>query len=232
MSAESVIESIREIHRAERKKSAAARPGTGSIKIEDPLGSNNVKYNTWYYGRKVHGDDFKWCAVYQSWVAAAAKIPTSIMPKRADVPGWRDFFESRGRLFQTPMVGDLVIFIFSAERRHIGFVEMLLPDGKFTSIEGNVSSRVMRITHRVGESGIAGYGRPEYDKVEEDDMTTDELLDALESDRGKKILGAAIRAAVRHELRVATGPDDATVPAGAWFDGVRKDITAIKDKLA
>jgi len=64
-----------------------------------------------------------------------------------------------------------------------------------------------------------------------DDMTKDELLDALESERGQKILGAAVRAAVRHELRVATGPDDASVPAGKWFDGVRADVAAIKDKV-
>jgi hypothetical protein len=65
----------------------------------------------------------------------------------------------------------------------------------------------------------------------EDDMTKDDLLDALESERGQTILGAAVRAAVRHELRVATGPDDATVPAGKWFDGVRADVTAIRNKV-
>ena len=65
----------------------------------------------------------------------------------------------------------------------------------------------------------------------EDDMTKDDLLDALESARGQSILGAAVRAAVRHELRVATGPDDATVPAGKWFEGVRADVTAIRNKV-
>jgi hypothetical protein len=41
----------------------------------------------------------------------------------------------------------------------------------------------------------------------EADLTTEELLDALESSRGQGILGTAVRKAVRHELRVATGPD-------------------------
>jgi hypothetical protein len=63
------------------------------------------------------------------------------------------------------------------------------------------------------------------------DLTTEELLDALESPRGQSILGAAVKAAVRHELRVATGPDDASVPAGKWFDGVRADVTAIRKKV-
>ena len=40
------------------------------------------------------------------------------------------------------------------------------------------------------------------------DLTKDELLDALESDRGQR----ALREAVTHVLRVATGRDDASSP--------------------
>jgi hypothetical protein len=32
-------------------------------------------------------------------------------------------------------------------------------------------------------------------------------------------------------LRVATGPDDASVPASVFFDGLRKDIKDIKDRV-
>jgi hypothetical protein len=63
------------------------------------------------------------------------------------------------------------------------------------------------------------------------DLTTDELLEILESPRGQGILGAAVRAAVRHELRVATGPDDASVAAGKWFEGVRADVAAIRARF-
>jgi hypothetical protein len=198
MAGETVIRRLREVHRAEQRKSATARPGTHSIHIRDPLGSNNVKYNTWFYGRKVHGDAFKWCAVYQSWAAAAAHIPMSIIPKQASVPGMRDFFQERGRLFQTPMVGDLVIFIFSPTARHIGFVEQLLPDGRFETIEGNVSSRVMRVTHRRGEAGIVGYGRPEYHKVEEDDMPDEKTFkqwvrEVVDEELDKRFKGGVIQ---------------------------------------
>jgi hypothetical protein len=177
MPAETVVDRLRAIHREERERSAAGSPGT----VRAPLGSNNVKYNTWFYGRKVRGPQFMWCAVYQAWAAAKCGIPMSIYPKAASVPVVRDFFQERGRLFQKPMVGDLVIFIFSATARHIGFVETLLDDGRFTSIEGNVSSRVMRVNHRVGDRGIVGFGRPEYDKIEEDDVTKEELRDMLRS---------------------------------------------------
>lgn len=175
MSAADVIDDLVEVHRKERNRSAAGEPGS----IRDPLGSNNVKYNTWYYKRKVHGAEFMWCAVYQSWVMAKCGVPMSIYPMAASVPVVRDFFQARNRLFQTPKVGDLVIFIFSADERHIGFVETTKGDGSFTSIEGNVSDRVKRVPHRQGDRGIVGYGRPDYEKVEEDDMTKEELRDML-----------------------------------------------------
>lgn len=34
---------------------------------ESPPGSNNVKYNTWFYGKEVSGKDKAWCMVLMSW---------------------------------------------------------------------------------------------------------------------------------------------------------------------
>ena len=31
---------------------------------EDPMGSNNVIYNTDYYGKPVSGDKYPWCCVF------------------------------------------------------------------------------------------------------------------------------------------------------------------------
>ena len=42
---------------------AAAEVGT----MESPANSNNVKYNTWYYGRAVSGARYAWCLVFLSW---------------------------------------------------------------------------------------------------------------------------------------------------------------------
>lgn len=32
-------------------------------------GTNNVKYNTWFYGHEVDGSNYPWCAVFVSWCA-------------------------------------------------------------------------------------------------------------------------------------------------------------------
>lgn len=42
---------------------ATAQIGTA----EDPRGSNNVKYNTAYYGRPVSGSSYPWCMVFVWW---------------------------------------------------------------------------------------------------------------------------------------------------------------------
>jgi hypothetical protein len=171
MSAESVIDRLLKLHHQELGRSDS---------MQSPLGSNNVKYNTWYHGRKVSGKDYMWCAAYQSWINAMAGVPMDIYPRAAGVVFTHEFFKERGRIFSKPKIGDYVIFIFSRDKHHIGFVEDLKGGGEFSSLEGNVSNRVMRMRHREGDNGIVGYARPEYDKVE-DDMTKDELIDVLRS---------------------------------------------------
>lgn len=67
--------------------------------------------------------------------------------------------------------------------------------------------------------------------IEEDDLTKDELLDALSSSRGQEILRKAISAEVTHVLRVAVGPDDGNTPAGVFFNRLGSNVEAIKKKV-
>ncbi len=161
---ETVLNRLTEIERAELKKSQAAVPGT----VRDPLGSNNVKYNTAYYGFAEKNPDKAWCVVFQWWCFMMASIPMSVFPKTAGVLAARKFFQDHHRYFHTPMPGDLVVFIRGPGDQHIGFVEKLTSDIEFQTIEGNVNSRVVRGTHRRDEPHIDGYCRPEYHKVQEE----------------------------------------------------------------
>jgi hypothetical protein len=201
MAGEEVIKRLRSLHRQENGKSNS---------LQSPLGSNNVKYNTWFYDRPVKGDAFMWCAVYQSWVAAAAKIPTSIIPKNAAVLGYRAFFEAKGRIFDTPRVGDLVLMV-SADglRRHIGFVDLLRADGRFDSIEGNYDNRVSRVIRSPSEADIIGYGRPEYHKVqgeEFDEMATKaEIKEAV-----REVVAEVVRDELTEARKMLTNGGDGT----------------------
>lgn len=44
---------------------------------EYPPGSNNVKYNTWFYGHPVFGKDYPWCAVFLSYIFSNETATTS-----------------------------------------------------------------------------------------------------------------------------------------------------------
>ena len=50
---------------------------------EYPADSNNVLYNTWYYGRTVSGSAYPWCAVFVCWCFAvlAGEINGESVPK-------------------------------------------------------------------------------------------------------------------------------------------------------
>jgi N-acetyl-anhydromuramyl-L-alanine amidase AmpD len=60
-------------------------------------------------------------------------------------------------------------------------------------------------------------------QTQEDDVTIEELDAYLASDKGQR----RIQTAVTHVLRVATGPDDGSVPASRWFDSVKTGIVEL-----
>ena len=224
MSEADVIQRVRRIALEEARKSAA-----GAFDATKPVGSNtnNVKYNTAYYGFAQDNPDKAWCVVFIWWVMRRAGVPATVFPKKASVfraadGGVRAWFKARNRYKDDaamPMAGDLVIFKSS----HIGIVEDVQGNSILT-VEGNASDRVRRRRYSRSNSNIDGYCRPAY---QEDDMTKDELLDALESERGQK----ALQKAVTHVLRVATGKDDASQPAGVWFDEVRTKVREIRQRV-
>lgn len=50
---------------------------------ESPRNSNNVKYNTWFYGHPVRGAAYPWCEVFVCWIFAHVKEPEKPVPKPA-----------------------------------------------------------------------------------------------------------------------------------------------------
>lgn len=136
---------------------------------ESPVNSNNVKYNTWYYGRAVRGDAYPWCAVFVSWVSQQAGA-TGIIPKHAYTPSGAQWFKDRGQWGKTPRVGAIVYYQWPGMSRisHVGIVEAVHSDGSWTAIEGNTDGSgsrtggiVMRQRRRsVGSLG--GFGYPAY----------------------------------------------------------------------
>ena len=140
---------------------------------ESPPNSNNVRYNTWYYGREVNGKAYPWCAVFVAFVFDQAKVKLPI--RTASCGALMRAAQSAGCWVTGDYrPGDVVIYDFpgGAKTDHCGIVESV--DGTYISaIEGNTSSAsdadggaVERRARKFSQ--IVGAVRPTYDKEVEE----------------------------------------------------------------
>lgn len=141
-------------------KKAKAEIGTK----ESPPNSNNVKYNTWYYGHAVSGSNYPWCMVFQSWLFEG----TGLFPKSASCMNTAEWFKNQKRFFTSPQIGDLVFFKYGTNSRwtnHVGLV-IGIKGSTVITIEGNTSKDSNdnggSVMQRKRSTNIVGYGRPAY----------------------------------------------------------------------
>lgn len=151
---------------------------------ESPANSDNVKYNTAYYGREVSGK-YPWCAVFVWWVFREAGAPELYYGggETAYCPTLMSFHKKQAVTDYRP--GDIVFFNFSGKSSagHVGICESW--DGTYiTTIDGNTGSAsgdnggaVLR--RRRHKKFIVGAYRPEYQ--EDDDMTQDQFDAMMEN---------------------------------------------------
>lgn len=132
---------------------------------ENPPNSNNVIYNTWYYGHPVSGASYPWCAVFISWLFKAEQ---SLCIKTASCVQMLEWFEKRGQLVKTPQAGDIVFFKYPTNNRRTNHVGLVVSyDGKtINTIEGNTSTTSQdnggKVMQRNRYSNIVAYARPKY----------------------------------------------------------------------
>ena len=113
-------------------------------------GNNNVKYNTEYYGKAVNGDAYPWCAVFVWWVfkhSGASSIFYGGGKTASVYEIWR-YYNSLGRVYSSPKVGDLAIITTSAGGTygHVGIVKSV-SGNTYVTIDGNSKDQV-RTTNR------------------------------------------------------------------------------------
>lgn len=135
---------------------------------EYPPNSNNVKYNTYYYGHPVSGSAYPWCCTFIMWLF---RSEPSLVKKTASCSELLRWCKSNNLIVTQPQVGDLVFFNFNNPNvmaQHIGVVESVKETKDIYSIEGNTSESgsqdnggaVLR-KHRTGKC-IVAYARPRY----------------------------------------------------------------------
>lgn len=122
---------------------------------ETPAGSNNCKYNTWYYGHPVAGESYPWCAVFISYIAEeCGLIDNGTYCRTAGCAQFLRYFRDTKEYpcFQieactefgggsyTCVPGDIVIWPGTS---HIALI-VESKDNGITIIEGNSLSRVLK----------------------------------------------------------------------------------------
>ena len=91
---------------------------------EYPPNSNNVKYNTEFYGKEVSGSAYPWCCAFVWWVFA--QHDPMLIKKTASCQSLGNWFNEQGRWHSSPQVGDIVFFHFNTNSNwtnHVGIVK-------------------------------------------------------------------------------------------------------------
>lgn len=150
---------------------------------EYPPSSNCVKYNTWFYGKAVQGNQYPWCMVFVQW--CFYQIGLALPHKTAscnDLLSWYKRY-SPECIVTKPNPCDIVIYTFG----HTGIVTDVSNYPIISVVEGNTSPGETGsqdngggvFLRNRGKSLVKAYIRP-Y-KFEEDIMTGEEIYKALDS---------------------------------------------------
>lgn len=112
---------------------------------EDPPGSNNVIFNTDYYGGPVFDPELAWCCAFVWDIFRIANASELFYGggKTAYCPNVANWARNNGLVvpYSNAEYGDLVLFDWDQDgvADHIGFVVGLNDDGSMETIEGNTS---------------------------------------------------------------------------------------------
>ena len=141
---------------------------------------------------------FAWCAVFADWCFVEAfGLETALKMTGQTLGGYGAgcgesvrYYQAMGRFYRyNPRPGDQIFFADGkGGMAHTGLVERV-SGGRVYTIEGNTSGAsgvvangggVCRKSYPLSYSRIAGYGRPNYELMEEMTMTGKEIYDALQ----------------------------------------------------
>lgn len=82
-----------------------------------------------------------WCAMFVSWAANKAAIPTSVILKHSYTPTGYSWFKGKGQAVNSPRRGD-IFYVYSPSQgkvHHVGIVESV-GSGYVRTIEGNTNT--------------------------------------------------------------------------------------------
>ena len=192
---------------------------------EYPPGSNNVKYNTLFYGKPVSGADVPWCATFVWCCFDTAGLVHLILKTASCAEIFQHAKDNKQFVSASELrPGDVVLYKFATNSRpanHVGIVTAVT-DKTITAIEGNTSvtsddnGGAVMIRYRDHTSIVGGF-RPKYE-TEEIDMTDEQFeqyYDAMMKRRGEKPPRYTGSVGEEYAAAVEAGITDGTRPQAA-----------------
>lgn len=141
---------------------------------ESPANSNCVKYNTEFYGKKVVGLAYPWCAAYIWFCCKHANVELPV--KTASCSALMNAAKTKGMwVTKNFKPGDIAIYDFTGKKSnasHCGIIESVSAN-KVTAIEGNTSisgsqsNGGMVCRKERSNTYIIGVVRPKFDNEDE-----------------------------------------------------------------
>lgn len=134
--------------------------------------TNNVKYNTEYYGHTVHDPDpttgeyvYPWCVVFVWWVFRHANASSLFCggEKTAYAGYVYDYYRKLGRVYPSPKVGDILVIHNGIDYSHAGIIYSVTSASKFNTIDGNSGDKVAKKARTTSDSTYY-FCRPAYDE--------------------------------------------------------------------
>jgi len=130
-----------------------------------------TKYGAWY-GQLTNqnASTSAWCAMFVSWCANQANIPTSILPCNWGVWKFRSDLNSQGRYYRsnayggtyTPKAGDIFFQDGTPDSPgHVGIVSAVTSSSIWI-IDGNYTNRVDNREIMLSDSSLVAFGDPAY----------------------------------------------------------------------
>lgn len=201
---------------------------------EQPMNSNRVKYNAWYYGKDVSGSAYPWCMAFVQWCyhQAGADLPLKTPSCGALLRWYMEHDPACIVPLDEGLPGDIVIFDFpgGASTDHTGLLEGV---GKetVTTIDGNTGSTsdanggcVMRRTR--SKSTVRAVIRP---REKEDTMDDKQIYEAVQRHAATIQMPASVKK--EYEAAVRLGLTDGSAPGAlvpAWRSAVMAYRACIK----
>lgn len=154
---------------------------------ENPLGSNDIVYNTDYYGHPVHGD-YPWCMAFVWDMFQYAKLGKYFYNgcKTASCTTLMKWAANAGLMvYKGYRMGDVFLYDYDKnpkDSEHTGIFTGEMENGKYVVIEGNYADKVSIVKRSASE--IIGAFRPPFDDAPAPDPVKIELPELAKGDKG------------------------------------------------